>query len=77
MRAFWRDFGFTLSIFFAVVTAAVFAFVFSASPQLVIALLVLGLFTAVAERSCVPGHHKSLLTKSLLTQWSVVNITIG
>jgi hypothetical protein len=49
MRAFWRDFGFTLSIFFAVVIAVVFAFVFSASPQLVITLLILGLFTAVAE----------------------------
>jgi hypothetical protein len=49
MRAFWRDFGFTLSIFFVVVIAAVFAFVLSAPPQLVMALLVLGLFTAVAE----------------------------
>jgi hypothetical protein len=49
MRAFWQDFGFTLSIFFVVAIAVVFAFVFSASPQLILALLVLGLFTAVAE----------------------------
>ncbi len=50
MRPFWRDYDLTLSIFFAVVVTAVFAVVFSARPRLVVALLILGLFTAFAER---------------------------
>jgi hypothetical protein len=49
MRALWRDFGFTLSIFLAVAITVVFAIIFSASLQLVVTLLVLGLFTALAE----------------------------
>jgi hypothetical protein len=59
MRALWRDFGFTLSIFFVVVIAVGFAFILSASRQLVIALLVLGLFTAVAEHFLRNGGGSS------------------
>jgi hypothetical protein len=41
--------GFTISVFFAVVIAAMFAFVLEASRELVATLLVLGILTAVAE----------------------------
>jgi hypothetical protein len=41
--------GFTISVLVAVGITAVFALVFDASQQLVLTLLILGVFTAVME----------------------------
>ncbi len=49
MRALLENFGFALSVFFAVAITAVFAFVFVASSQVVVSMLLIGLFTAIAE----------------------------
>jgi predicted membrane protein len=51
MKTLLGDYGFIVSILVAVVIAAIFAFVFHAPLWLVAALLVLGLFTALAEYS--------------------------
>jgi hypothetical protein len=50
VRALLTSHGFTISVFVAVVIT-VFAFVFEAAPELVAALLVLGILTAAAEYS--------------------------
>jgi hypothetical protein len=49
LRAPLTNRGFTISVFFAVVIAAMFALVLEASQELVATLLVLGILTAVAE----------------------------
>jgi hypothetical protein len=49
LRAPLTNHGFTISVFFAVVIAAMFALVLEASQELVATLLVLGILTAVAE----------------------------
>ena len=49
LRALLASHGFTISVFFAVVITAMFAFVLEASQELVATLLVLGILTAVAE----------------------------
>src|SRR6266446_5376223 len=49
VRALLTNHGFTISVFVAVAITAVFAFVFEAAPELVTALLVLGILTAAAE----------------------------
>ena len=49
MRALLTNHGFTISVFVAVAITAMFAFVFEAAPELVAALLVLGILTAAAE----------------------------
>ena len=49
MRALLTNHGFTISVFVAVAIAAMFAFVFEASREIVATLLVLGILTAVAE----------------------------
>jgi hypothetical protein len=49
LRALLTNHGFTIFIFVAVAITAMFAFVFEASQELVAALLVLGILTAVAE----------------------------
>jgi hypothetical protein len=49
MRALLTDFGFAVSVLVAVAITAFFAFVLDASPQLVAAMLALGVFTAVME----------------------------
>jgi hypothetical protein len=49
LRALLTNHGFTISVFFAVVVMAMFAFVLEASQELVATLLVLGFLTAVAE----------------------------
>jgi putative effector of murein hydrolase len=49
LRALLTNHGFTISVFVAVAITAMFALVFEASQELVAALLVLGILTAVAE----------------------------
>ena len=49
VRALLTNHGFTISVFVAVAITAVFALVFEAAPELVTALLVLGVLTAAAE----------------------------
>ena len=49
VRALLTNHGFTISVFVAVAITAVFALVFEAAPELVTALLVLGILTAAAE----------------------------
>jgi hypothetical protein len=49
LRALLTNHGFTIFVFVAVAITAMFAFVFEASQELVVALLVLGILTAVAE----------------------------
>jgi hypothetical protein len=49
VRALLTNHGFTISVFVAVAITAIFAFVFEAAPELVAALLVLGILTAAAE----------------------------
>ena len=49
MRALLTNHGFTISVFVAVAVAAMYAYVFEASQELVATLLVLGILTAVAE----------------------------
>jgi hypothetical protein len=49
VRRLFADLGFTISVFLAVTITAAFAFVFDAPLQLVISMLVMGLFTAIAE----------------------------
>jgi hypothetical protein len=49
VRALLTNHGFTISVLAAIVVVACFAFVFGASQQLVAALLILGIFTAVVE----------------------------
>jgi len=49
VRALFADFGFTVSVFLAVAITAAFAFVFDVPLQLVISMLAMGLFTAIAE----------------------------
>jgi hypothetical protein len=49
VRALLTNHGFTISVFVAVAITAMFAFVFEAAPELVAALLVLGILTAAAE----------------------------
>ena len=49
MRLLFADFGFTISVFLTVAIAAAFAFAFDAPLQVVVGMLVMGLFTATAE----------------------------
>jgi len=49
VRALIGNVGFTISVLCAVAVTAAFAFVFDASFQIVVSMLVLGLFTAIAE----------------------------
>ena len=49
LRALLTNHGFTISVFVAVAITAMVAFVFAASQELVPAVLVLGILTAVAE----------------------------
>ena len=49
LRELLTNHGFTISVFVAVAITAMFAFVFEASQELVAALMVLGILTAVAE----------------------------
>ena len=49
MRELLSNHGFTIAVFFAVATTAMFAFIFEASQELVAALMVLGFLTAVVE----------------------------
>jgi hypothetical protein len=49
VRDLLADFGLTTSVFLAVAITAAFAFIFDAPLQLVGSMLVMGLFTAVAE----------------------------
>jgi hypothetical protein len=49
MRALFEDYGFTISIFIAVLITAIFAFVFGADTQLVSAMLILGVYSALIE----------------------------
>ena len=49
MRARSGTVGFTISVLCAVAVTAALAFVFDASFQIVVSMLVLGLFTAIAE----------------------------
>ena len=49
MRALLTNHGLTISVFVAMATTAMFAFVFEASQELVATLMVLGILTAVAE----------------------------
>jgi hypothetical protein len=49
VRALFASFDFAISVFVAVAITAGFAFVFDAPPQLVVVMLVLGLFTAITE----------------------------
>ncbi len=49
MRALLKDSGFAISVLVAVGVTAFFAFVLDASSELVAAMLVLGLFTALME----------------------------
>ena len=49
MRALLTNHGFTISAFVVVAIAAMFAFLFEASHELVATLLVLGILTAAGE----------------------------
>ena len=49
MRALLTNHSFTISVFVAVAITVMFAFAFEAAPELVAALLVLGILTAAAE----------------------------
>ena len=49
MRALLTNHGFTVSVFTAVLITAMFAYVFEASQELCVTLLVLGILTAAAE----------------------------
>jgi hypothetical protein len=49
LRALLASHGFTISVFFAVVITAMFAFVLEASQELVATMLVLSILTPVAE----------------------------
>ena len=49
LRALLTNHGFTISVFVAVAVTTAYAYVFDASEELVVSLLVLGVLTAVAE----------------------------
>ena len=49
MRALLINHGFTISVFVAMAITAMFAFVFEASQELVVTLMVLSVLTAGAE----------------------------
>jgi hypothetical protein len=49
MRRLFSNFGFTISVFLAVAITAVFAFIFEVSLQIIVSMLVIGLFTAIVE----------------------------
>jgi hypothetical protein len=49
LRELLANHGFTISVFCAVAITAMFAFVFEASQELVVTLLVFGILTALAE----------------------------
>jgi putative effector of murein hydrolase len=49
VRALLTNRGFTISVFVAVAITATYAYVFEASEEIVVSLLVLGALTAVAE----------------------------
>ncbi len=55
VRGVFADFGFTISVFLAVAITAAFAFVFDAPLQLVVSMLVMGLFTEIAEHRMRSG----------------------
>jgi hypothetical protein len=50
VRTLLANHGFTISVFVAVTITAIYAYVFEASRELVVTLLVLGILTAVAEQ---------------------------
>jgi hypothetical protein len=49
LRALLTDYGFTISVFIAVVITVMFAYAFDASQEVCATLVVLGVVTAVAE----------------------------
>jgi hypothetical protein len=49
MRAIFSNLGFTISVFLAVAVTAGFAFAFDATQEIVVSMLAVGLFTAIAE----------------------------
>ena len=49
VRLLFADFSFAISVFLTVAIAAAFAFAFDAPLQVVVSMLVMGLFTATAE----------------------------
>jgi membrane-bound metal-dependent hydrolase YbcI (DUF457 family) len=68
MRALIADRGFTISILAVVIVTTVFAVVAGATLTLVVAMLVLGLFTAVVEhilhsRTCHNNADRSRQSK--------------
>jgi hypothetical protein len=49
VRGLVVDFGFSISVFLTVAITAAFAFVFDAPLEVVVSMLVMGVFTAIAE----------------------------
>ncbi len=49
MRTLLSNSGFTISVFVAVAITVFFAFVFEASFEVVVSMLVIGIVTAIAE----------------------------
>jgi uncharacterized membrane protein len=49
VRSLFSNQGFVISVFLAVAITAVFAFVFEAAFEVVVSMLVVGVFTAIAE----------------------------
>jgi len=49
VRGLFADFGFTISVFFAVAITAAFAILFEAPSQLVLSMLAMGVLTALVE----------------------------
>ena len=49
MRAIFANSVFAISVFLAVATTVGFAFAFDATQEIVASMLVIGLFTAIAE----------------------------
>jgi hypothetical protein len=49
VRALFSNFDFTICVFVAVAITAAFAFVLEAPLEIAVSMLVLGLFTAIAE----------------------------
>jgi len=55
----FSDLGFTISVLLAVAITAFFAFVFEVTLQLVVSMLFVGVFTAIAEYVMRSGRRPS------------------
>jgi hypothetical protein len=59
VQSLFSDLGFTISVLLAVAITAFFAFVFEVTLQLVVSMLFVGVFTAIAEYVMRSGRRPS------------------